>query len=441
MDHASSVHYASSGFDNNFFNTSPITATVATVTAIALTAIGVLATMSMIPDIGGIGGGVMAGSGVASLVMLAAFGCRSESPTHIPVSSTSRGTGKSFETPPSNPTASALPTTVFTSCNKGINKWEHWKSTTPKDGNPDMTQQWPVAASPGHLQQGGYFRQLQHQKQKIVFHDGSQHLTSIDFHLQPGTKVMKPNLDTMLLCHGINCLQEQGVTFSKAIDVGSGSGFIAKHLALKNTQSTITAIDIDQNAITYMKSPGADLPINVEIVENDATTYLESHASEYDLVVSNPPYVPTVQETQSNALIEPDNPNFWSGTGLICHMLEKTLPQMKQGSHVVMIVPSTALKSKRVAQLLNKQAGFSATILAEQEVAYKAYYLGGGSTTHLKASSSEAKKETRFEGISKDLFVGITGPGKPRSCDINDGRKECQDYHWQVLYVIDFVKK
>jgi methylase of polypeptide subunit release factors len=239
-------------------------------------------------------------------------------------------------------------------------------------------------------------------------------------------------------------LQDENVEeFKYAIDVGAGSGFIAKYIALKNPRTNVTAIDIDPKAETYMRSLGAGIPKNVSIEVGDALTKLSQDGHQYDLVVSNPPYVPTESETQSLEKNDVMNPNFWEGTALICHMLEDTLlKKLPEKGHLVILVPSTALKSRRLSKIFQENSvHFRARVLHQQEVAYKAWFAGNNKVDHLLATPQEARQPTRFEGANLELFVGITKTDSPRACKVEDGRKGCVGYYWQMIYIIDFVRE
>ena len=244
------------------------------------------------------------------------------------------------------------------------------------------------------------------------------------------------------MCCGIHQLLADGVKFTQAIDIGAGSGAIAKDMGINNPQGQVTAIDIDPAAATYMNSERADMPDNVKIIEGDAISHLSKQGTIYDLIVSNPPYVPNEKETQSDEKIEVMDKNFWEGTGMIAHMLEDTLPKMPAGGHLVVVIPSTSLTSKRLAKIFQEYSSeYQTRILYQQEVAYKAWFAGNNKVDHLLATDQEKATPTHFQGANLDLFVGITKPGEPRDCKLEDGRRESEAYHWQMIYIIDFAKK
>src|SRR5713101_6094959 len=75
----------------------------------------------------------------------------------------------------------------------------------------------------------------------------------------------------------------------RIMDIGTGSGAIAITLALETT-ARVTATEISSPALRVAQDNGRRLHANVEWVQCDLGSALVSDA--FDLVVSNPPYVP-----------------------------------------------------------------------------------------------------------------------------------------------------
>lgn len=81
---------------------------------------------------------------------------------------------------------------------------------------------------------------------------------------------------------------------TRLLDVGTGSGAIAISLALELPQAEVTAIDLSADALTLAAENAARLGASVRFVEADALQGLAQRfaAETFDLIVSNPPYVP-----------------------------------------------------------------------------------------------------------------------------------------------------
>jgi release factor glutamine methyltransferase len=86
----------------------------------------------------------------------------------------------------------------------------------------------------------------------------------------------------------------------RVLDVGTGTGAIALAIADEVPQAQVTAMDVSEDALALARENLELTGINgrVRLVEHDLTSGLGEH--DFDLVVSNPPYVepdelPTLQ--------------------------------------------------------------------------------------------------------------------------------------------------
>ena len=104
------------------------------------------------------------------------------------------------------------------------------------------------------------------------------------------------------------------------LDVGTGSGCIAVSLALELPHAQVEAWDISPRALTVARHNAAQLGAQVDFREVDLLKVIEEQAieqREYDLIVSNPPYIPAgeaptmadnvVQHEPHTALFVPDH--------------------------------------------------------------------------------------------------------------------------------------
>ncbi len=78
----------------------------------------------------------------------------------------------------------------------------------------------------------------------------------------------------------------------RLLDVGTGSGCIA--LALKHglPQAEVVAVDRSPQALQIARENGLRLGLDVRFLEADAFALTETLSSPFDLIVSNPPYIP-----------------------------------------------------------------------------------------------------------------------------------------------------
>jgi len=74
----------------------------------------------------------------------------------------------------------------------------------------------------------------------------------------------------------------------RVLDLGTGSGAIALAIADERPDARVTAVDFAPAAVELARENAERLDLHVEVREGD----LEAAAEGWDLVVSNPPYVP-----------------------------------------------------------------------------------------------------------------------------------------------------
>lgn len=97
------------------------------------------------------------------------------------------------------------------------------------------------------------------------------------------------------------------------LDVGSGSGCIALSLAKKLPGSKVFALDISSEALNVLKTNSLENNIELSLIQGDILTdIIELSDKDFDIIVSNPPYV-TFSEKE---LMEKNVLNFEPGRAL-----------------------------------------------------------------------------------------------------------------------------
>lgn len=85
-------------------------------------------------------------------------------------------------------------------------------------------------------------------------------------------------------------------TTCNVLEIGTGTGCIALSLAEENEQVSVIATDINPQAVELARNNAATLRLSdrVQILESNLADALsESEQGSFDLLVSNPPYIPT----------------------------------------------------------------------------------------------------------------------------------------------------
>lgn len=104
--------------------------------------------------------------------------------------------------------------------------------------------------------------------------------------------------------------------FEDVLDIGTGSGCIACTIA-KNTNATVLGIDISSDALRIALDNVTKLGINNKAVFRKSDLFEKVRDGEaFDIIVSNPPYIPIGTELSKEVLYEPHNALFAEENGL-----------------------------------------------------------------------------------------------------------------------------
>jgi len=100
----------------------------------------------------------------------------------------------------------------------------------------------------------------------------------------------------------VNDLKSEAVSKStNIIDIGTGSGCIAISLKKELTKAKVTAIDTSEKALEVAKKNSLELNAKTDFIQLDFLKEEKwNRLSKFDVIVSNPPYIP-VRERESLA--------------------------------------------------------------------------------------------------------------------------------------------
>lgn len=92
------------------------------------------------------------------------------------------------------------------------------------------------------------------------------------------------------------------------VDIGTGSGAIAISLALEEKNMNLDATDISEKALQIARKNAENLGANVNFIQGDLLEPLIKINKKYDILVSNPPYIPDEEYVQ--ALVKDNEPHL-----------------------------------------------------------------------------------------------------------------------------------
>ncbi|MDJ0613015.1 MAG: peptide chain release factor N(5)-glutamine methyltransferase [Rhizobiaceae bacterium] len=119
---------------------------------------------------------------------------------------------------------------------------------------------------------------------------GSREFYGREFELGPGSLVPRPDTETLVdIVVGTISDKSQPL---KILDLGTGSGAIAVTLACELPAVNVVAVDISENALLDCAANASRLGVENRVHTLQSNMF-ENVEGVFDLIVSNPPYIPT----------------------------------------------------------------------------------------------------------------------------------------------------
>lgn len=141
---------------------------------------------------------------------------------------------------------------------------------------------------------------------------GETEFSGLKFSLSSDTLIPRPETAELILW-----AKTYLGTHPKILDIGSGSGCIAITLAHDCPGATVTGIDISAGAMAIATCNAHRNGVQVEWLTRDILNYENDAWENYDLIISNPPYIRESEKTTmdskvlahepARALFVPDN--------------------------------------------------------------------------------------------------------------------------------------
>ena len=111
--------------------------------------------------------------------------------------------------------------------------------------------------------------------------------------LKVGEGVLIPRPDTELLCEAA-AEQLKGISHPRVLDLCAGSGCVGLGVASLTPNATVTAVELSDAALGYLRQNTARYPaFDVTVKQADVLTDYTAFDDGYDAILSNPPYIPT----------------------------------------------------------------------------------------------------------------------------------------------------
>jgi len=133
----------------------------------------------------------------------------------------------------------------------------------------------------------------------IAYLTGKAHFFNLEFEVNSDVLIPRPDTETIVENVLQLARQQGGLEQARILDLCSGSGCIAAAIAQHLKQCTVVATEISANAVALARRNierlGLDARVNVEMGDLYEPLSRIVDARPFDLIVANPPYIPTVQ--------------------------------------------------------------------------------------------------------------------------------------------------
>lgn len=115
---------------------------------------------------------------------------------------------------------------------------------------------------------------------------GETEFSGLKFGVNPSTLIPRPETEELVLL-----AKKRLAAGKKVLDIGTGSGCIAIALSAACPEAEVTGIDISPEAVETARANAVRNRVKAEFLIRDILHFETEAWQQYDLIVSNPPYV------------------------------------------------------------------------------------------------------------------------------------------------------
>ncbi len=168
-------------------------------------------------------------------------------------------------------------------------------------------------------------------------------------------------------------IEKYNVNYPKILDMCAGTGCIGLTLKHELPESTVTLSDVSSQALEMTNQNKKDLNLDVEIIQSDLFENIKE--KDYDILISNPPYVFDNEPLPKEVIYEP-NLALFSGPKGINHIDKILMNAQNYLKEKFIIALEINEKSEtEITNLINKYFDSSIKYSFENDLAGKLRYL------------------------------------------------------------------
>ena len=199
----------------------------------------------------------------------------------------------------------------------------------------------------------------------IAYLTGAKEFMSMEFDVSPACLI--PRNETELLVETvIDYIQNKNLTKPKTLEIGTGSGCISVSIAKAIPDCEIVACDISKNAleIAYKNAKKHGVGENIKFLQSDF--YSQIPSCNFDIIVSNPPYIAYDDKMDENVRKFEPKEALWSeeeGLYATRKILENSDNFLIKNGLLAVEINST--KAKETIELFRNNGFFEITCLQD----------------------------------------------------------------------------
>ncbi len=170
-------------------------------------------------------------------------------------------------------------------------------------------------------------------REPVAYLIGRREFYGLAFAVTPDVLIPRPDTETLVEAALGLAPAEDPV---RVLDVGTGSGAIAVALAHVRPAWRVTATDVSPGALEVARGNARRHGAALELVEGDLFTPVAGRR--FDVIASNPPYIPRGLAVQPELRHEPAGALFADGEGLtlLFELLDRAPTHLEPGGHLLL---------------------------------------------------------------------------------------------------------
>ncbi|MFM9155232.1 MAG: peptide chain release factor N(5)-glutamine methyltransferase [Polynucleobacter victoriensis] len=188
----------------------------------------------------------------------------------------------------------------------------------------------------------------------IAYLTGKREFFNIELTVGPGVLIPRPETELLveLVIDFLDLAKGCQISAPKVLDLGTGSGAIGLAIAKNIPSALVTCVDISTDALAIAKR-NAEL-LNLKTVQFHQGSWFDGIAHKFDVIVSNPPYIPRGDQhlSMGDLRFEPSSAltDDQDGLSAYCQIFQQAPSHLNAGG--LILVEHGYDQSEAVCQLL-----------------------------------------------------------------------------------------